>query len=166
MSESLIATCGFACRVDATRSLRKSNVWVPPPSPTVSRTLSGDSSVVVTVGTFWNQEPWLPGCRPSFLNCSTIHCVARWPPTVPGLRPPMESDEMALSYARKPCAVIAVEKGVCVDALAAVSADAAWAAPAKQIAAVKKANRTVRRMAISSRKNLRECTADAAPAHA
>ncbi len=50
------------------------------------------SSKVLSAGTVWNQEPWLPGCSPMRLNSSTRKSSVRCAPTVPGLRPPKSSE--------------------------------------------------------------------------
>ncbi len=83
-----------------------------PPAATSSFTLLFTSRVL-SAGTVWNHEPWLPGCKPIRLNSFTRKSSVRCAPAVPGLRPPNASEASVLSKRAKSAALIAGASATC-----------------------------------------------------
>src|SRR3546814_282818 len=90
-----------------------------------------DSSAVVSaIGTSWNQDPSLPGCRPMRTNCALMYSTVFSPPGVPGPRPSNSSEASVFTSWAKSAAVMSSLKvyagAVAAAGGGAVVAGAVW----------------------------------------
>src|SRR5690606_19482020 len=96
--------------------------------PTSIDSVVDSSAVVSAIGTSWNQEPSLPGCRPMRSNCDLMYSTVFSPPGVPGPRPSNASeDRVFTSSAKSPASM---------SSLNACVGDAGRASPASLAGAV------------------------------
>src|SRR3546814_5537012 len=99
-------------------------------SDVCSSDLVVDSSAVVSaIGTSWNQDPSLPGCRPMRTNCALMYSTVFSPPGVPGPRPSNSSEAsvftssvkspVVMSSLKAYAGTVAAASGAVVDAASA-----------------------------------------------